>query len=207
MNKKNVVVLDYGMGNLHSVAKALEHVAADFAVDITNDPARMQHADKIVFPGVGAIGHCMAAIHAMQLDAGLAAVYQKIPILAICVGMQALFDWNEESAGVAGFGWLEGCVCALQPQTDMPVPHMGWNTVAIVQQHPLFHNIADNEHFYFVHSYAAVGMKDCIGTTQYTELFGCAYAQPNLCAVQFHPEKSGAAGLQLLRNFMRSDDD
>lgn len=206
-----VAVIDYGMGNLHSVASALEHVGADEVI-VTHDAARIAKADRVVFPGVGAIRDCMAEIRRLSCDQLLtqALVEQHKPVLAICVGMQALMSHSQENDGVDCLDIIPGEVRYFgNPLLDangqrLKVPHMGWNEVQQVSEHPLWHGIADGTRFYFVHSYY-VDVKDrdlVAGSVQYGVSADAALAQDNLFAVQFHPEKSAEAGLKLLRNFL-----
>lgn len=198
-----IALLDYGMGNLHSAAKALEHVGA--TVSVTNDPKLIAQADKIVFPGVGAMRDCMQGMHAAGIDEVVRhAVFNK-PVLAICVGMQALMQHSEENGGSNALGIFKGSVKRFPEQAQLKVPHMGWNQVH--QQdpsHPMWHNIAQDERFYFVHSYY-VQPEDAsliAATCDYGLPFCSAIHQENLFATQFHPEKSHTAGLQLLKNFV-----
>lgn len=198
-----IALLDYGMGNLHSAGKALEHVGA--RVDITNDPKLIAQADKIVFPGVGAMRDC---IHGMQ-QAGIDeviknAVFNK-PVLAICVGMQALMTHSEENDGSEALGIFPGTVKRFPDSAELKVPHMGWNQV---QQrdpsHPMWRDIAQDSRFYFVHSYYVQPENADLVAAQcdYGLPFCAAIHQDNLFATQFHPEKSHTAGLQLLKNFV-----
>jgi len=206
-----VAVIDYGMGNLHSVASALDHVGAD-QVLVTHDAAQIRQADRVVFPGVGAIRDCMAEIRRLECDQLLldALTAQHKPVLAICVGMQALMTHSEENRGVDCLNIIPGKVRYFgNPLVDaggqrLKVPHMGWNEVQQVGDHPLWRGIADNTRFYFVHSYYvdAVDRALVAGRVHYGVTFDAALARDNLFAVQFHPEKSDAAGLQLLRNFL-----
>jgi glutamine amidotransferase len=204
----SVAVLDYGMGNLHSVAKALEHVGAR-RVDVTNDPARVRAADRVVLPGQGAMRDCMAEMKKHGVDAEVREALKDKPMLGICVGMQALLAHSEENNGVDGLGLYAGDVKffgndRIENGEKLKVPHMGWNEVWQTQQHPLWQGIADGSRFYFVHSYycapAEAGL--CAGRSHYGLDFCCAFARDNLFAVQFHPEKSSAAGLTLLKNFL-----
>lgn len=209
MAKPTIAVIDYGMGNLHSVAKALEHVAPDQRVLVTNDTAAIESADRVVLPGVGAIRDCMQAMH----DAGVAALIQRVcfdrPFLGICVGMQALLEHSTENNGVATLGILPGRVerfpDGLTDERGLPakVPHMGWNEVREARPHPLWHGIEDNTRFYFVHSYYArpEPADQVAGDCHYLVPFAAAIARGTLFATQFHPEKSADAGLQLYRNF------
>lgn len=204
-----IALLDYGMGNLHSAGKALVAVGAD--VSITRDPAVIQAADKIVFPGVGAMRDCMAEMQATGIaDAIKQAVFNK-PVMAICVGMQALFEQSEENAGVACLGILKGQVKRFDEQTvdahgkPIKIPHMGWNTVSgMDSSHPLWQGIDNGTHFYFVHSFYCKPTDDSIvaATCDYGIPFCASVIQDNLFATQFHPEKSHTAGLQLLKNFV-----
>lgn len=206
-----VAVIDYGMGNLHSVASALEHVGAD-EVLVTHDAQLIAQADRVVFPGVGAIRDCMAEIRRLKCDQLLvdALVAQHKPVLAICVGMQALMTHSQENGGVPCLNILPGEVRYFgNPLVDaqgqrLKVPHMGWNQVHQVMDHPLWKGIPDMTRFYFVHSYYvdAVERDLLAGAVQYGVSADAALARDNLFAVQFHPEKSHTAGLHLLRNFL-----
>ena len=206
-----VAVIDYGMGNLHSVASALEHVGAD-RVLVTHDAELIRQADRVVFPGVGAIRDCMAEIRRLNCDQLLADALtaQHKPVLAICVGMQALMTHSQENGGVACLDIIPGEVRYFgNPLVDdsgqrLKVPHMGWNEVSQVMAHPLWQGIPDMTRFYFVHSYYvdAVQRELLAGAVQYGVRVDAALARDNLFAVQFHPEKSHTAGLQLLRNFL-----
>ena len=206
-----VAVIDYGMGNLHSVASALEHVGAD-KVLVTHDAELIRTADHVVFPGVGAIRDCMAEIRRLKCDELLLDVLteQHKPVLAICVGMQALMTRSQENDGVDCLDIIPGEVryfgnplMSAEGQR-LKVPHMGWNQVEQVSKHPLWAGIEDNSRFYFVHSYYvdAVDRELLAGRVQYGVSADAALARDNLFAVQFHPEKSHTAGLQLLRNFI-----
>ncbi|XID74768.1 imidazole glycerol phosphate synthase subunit HisH [Alkanindiges sp. WGS2144] len=198
-----IALLDYGMGNLHSAAKALEYVGA--TVDVTNDPAMIARADKIMFPGVGAMRDCMTGMQEVGVDEAVRqAVFNK-PVLAICVGMQALMQRSQENGGVGCLSIFDGSVLRFPEQTDLKVPHMGWNQVHQTDPaHPLWRNIAQDSRFYFVHSFYVQPDNPAIvaATCDYGLPFACALNQDNLFAVQFHPEKSHTAGLQLLKNFV-----
>jgi glutamine amidotransferase len=206
-----VAVIDYGMGNLHSVASALEHVGAD-KVLVTHDAELIRQADRVVFPGVGAIRDCMAEIRRLHCDQLLvdALTEQHKPVLAICVGMQALMTHSQENGGVNCLDIIPGEVRFFgnplvdEQQGRLKVPHMGWNEVRQVMDHPLWRDIPDMTRFYFVHSYYvdAVDRGLLAGTVRYGVDADAALARDNLFAVQFHPEKSHTAGLQLLRNFL-----
>lgn len=206
-----VAVIDYGMGNLHSVASALKHVGAE-RVLVSHDPSQIGEADRVIFPGVGAIRDCMAEIRRLECDKLLLNVLEQrhIPVLGICVGMQSLLTHSEENGGVDCLGLVQGEVRFFgedHRDTDgsrLKVPHMGWNQVGQTIDHPLWQGIDDGARFYFVHSYYV----DCAnrslvaGHSEYGVGFDAALARDNLFAVQFHPEKSADAGLQLLRNFL-----
>jgi len=198
-----IALLDYGMGNLHSAAKALEHVGA--TVDITHDPKLIAQADKIVFPGVGAMRDCMAGMRDAGVDAAVKQAAFNKPLLAICVGMQALLQSSEENDGVDCLGIFQGKVKRFPDQAGLKVPHMGWNQVHQADpSHPMWHGIAQDSRFYFVHSYYV--QPDDAGliaaTCDYGLDFAAALTRDNLFATQFHPEKSHTAGLQLLKNFV-----
>ena len=206
-----VAVIDYGMGNLHSVASALEHVGAD-EVLVTHDADLIRQADRVVFPGVGAIRDCMAEIRRLKCDELLqqALTEQHVPVLAICVGMQALMTRSEENDGVDCLDIVPGEVRYFgNPLTDaagerLKVPHMGWNEVQQVAEHPLWNGIEDRSRFYFVHSYYVHAQERSLlaGSVDYGVAADAALARDNLFAVQFHPEKSADAGLKLLKNFL-----
>lgn len=208
----SVAVIDYGMGNLHSIAKALQHAEPEFTVSVTADPNFILKADKVVFPGVGAIRDCMAALRQANLINVVKEAADSKPFLGICLGMQALLTDNEENGFTQTLDIIPGHVVRFpEPLFDhdgarLKIPHMGWNQVRQLP-HPLWTNIPQNTRFYFVHSYYAKPDNDNIvaGTSDYPEAFACALAQGNIFAVQFHPEKSQAAGLQLLKNFLHWD--
>ena len=213
-----VAVIDYGTGNLHSVAKAIEHVGKDLAsesgqatkVMITSDPARIAAADRVVFPGVGAIRDCMAEINRLDVGAMVASAIKTKPVLAICVGMQALMAYSEENGGVDCLGLLSGRVKFFgedlrdENEVRLKVPHMGWNRVVQTSDHPLWCGVPDNSRFYFVHSYyVTMDETDQVaGCSVYGREIVAAISAGNIFATQFHPEKSQHAGLTLLRNFL-----
>ncbi|MFA7349778.1 MAG: imidazole glycerol phosphate synthase subunit HisH [Methylotenera sp.] len=215
MSKIDIAVVDYGMGNLRSVSKALEHVAPSKNVVVTSNPAEITQAERVVFPGQGAMPDCMRELDARGLrDAVLYAAQHK-PFLGICIGLQMLFEHSEEG-DAAGLGLFKGNVkrFANADMVDnngdkLKVPHMGWNQVYQVSQgksqpHALWQGIEDGARFYYVHSYyVQPDDEDVIsGFSLYPKRFTCAIAKNNLFAVQFHPEKSADAGLQLLTNFV-----
>ncbi|MGP4952807.1 imidazole glycerol phosphate synthase subunit HisH [Psychrobacter sp. T6-1] len=207
-----IALLDYGMGNLHSVSKALTNVGSD--VSITNDPKVVAAADKIVFPGVGAMRDCMIGMRDAGIDDVVRdAIFNK-PVMAICVGMQALFERSAENGGTACLGILDGNVEAFDPTwideqgATIKVPHMGWNTITDMDEsHPLWKGIENNQHFYFVHSYycAPNDESQIAAICDYGQPFCASIIKDNLFATQFHPEKSHTAGLQLLKNFVEWD--
>lgn len=209
----SVAVVDYGMGNLHSIAKALQRVAPQAAIHITHDKSLIQSADRVVFPGVGAIRDCMRALRDLELEDVLRRAAVEKPFLGICLGMQALLDASEENGGVAGLGIIPGQVvrfaerlCDVQGGA-LKIPHMGWNSVHRQVEHPLWRGIAQDSRFYFVHSYYARPAENRLvaATSDYPAPFACALYKDNLFAVQFHPEKSQQAGLRLLENFLGWD--
>lgn len=211
----SIAILDYGMGNLRSVCKAIEHVAPAARVRITTEPAELLRAARVVFPGQGAIAGCVRAIDNCGLRDALLRVMEDRPFLGICLGLQALYDFSEEGGGVPGLKLLPGRV-RLFPAERMidpasgqrlKVPHMGWNRVHQTRPHPLWNGIPQDERFYFVHSYYAdsADPAQVAGTTDYGVPFTAAAARANWFAVQFHPEKSQHAGLRLLENFTRWD--
>ncbi len=211
-----IAVIDYGMGNLHSVASALQHVAPDARIEVTSDVAKVLEADRVLFPGVGAIRDCMAEIRRLNVDKAIAdTIASGKPLLAICVGLQALMERSEENGGVPCLGHFAGEVKgfansaefqAAQANTEerLKVPHMGWNQVRQTLNHPLWHSIPDNSRFYFVHSYCVQSRAADVvaGTCHYGIDFSAALARGNVFAAQFHPEKSAEHGLQLLKNFV-----
>jgi len=209
-----VAVIDYGMGNLHSVASALQHVGAAHVV-VTHDQAVIRDADRVVFPGVGAMRDCMSEIRRLRCDQMLLDTLQEQhrPVLAICVGMQALLSHSEENTGVDCLDIVPGEVRWFGDDLRdgdgqrLKVPHMGWNQVQQRRSHALWQGIEPDSRFYFVHSYyvAARQRELVVGSTEYGCTFDAALARDNLFAVQFHPEKSHAVGLQLLQNFLNWD--
>lgn len=207
----DIAVVDYGMGNLRSVSKALEHVAPNKQVVVTSEPSQINDAERVVFPGQGAMPDCMRELDARGLrDAVISAAASK-PFLGICIGLQLLFERSEEG-NAAGLGILPGKVVKFS-KADMhdavghklKVPHMGWNQVYQTMAHPMWQNISDGERFYYVHSYyvAPENQESVVGVSEYPARFTSVVAKDNIFAVQFHPEKSQHAGLQLLSNFVQ----
>ncbi len=209
----DIVVIDYGMGNLRSVAKAVEHVAPGCNVVVSSDSADVRAATRVVFPGQGAMPDCMRELDARGLRPAVMEAARTKPFLGICIGLQMLFDSSEEG-DVPGLGLLAGTVARFPAQRmvdsrgdKLKVPHMGWNEVYQTGVHPLWLGIEQATRFYFVHSYYPVPVDRSIvaGYSEYPFAFTCAVARNNLFSVQFHPEKSQAAGLQLLSNFVAWD--
>ena len=206
-----VVVVDYGMGNLRSVAKAIEHVAPQAVVRVSSDAAEIAAADRVVVPGQGAMPDCMRELSARGLREAVIRAAAEKPFLGICVGLQMLFGHAEEG-DVMGLEILPGRVPRFPQEamvapdgTRLKVPHMGWNQVQQAEGHPLWDGIDDGARFYFVHSYYVEPESPEViaGSTHYGIPFTSAVARANIFAVQFHPEKSAQAGLRLLGNFMR----
>ena len=214
MQKVTIAVVDYGMGNLRSVSKAVEHVASGKSVIVTSDPEVIQQAERVVFPGQGAMPDCMRELDARNLREVIIDAAKNKPFLGICIGMQLLFDHSEEG-DTAGLGLLKGNVKRFAEKLvdnsgdKLKVPHMGWNQVFQTnnhqkQVHPLWADIEDATRFYHVHSYYAAPLDSAVtaGETEYPSRFTSAVARDNIFATQFHVEKSAQAGLQLLANFV-----
>jgi glutamine amidotransferase len=198
-----IAVVDYGMGNLRSVSKAVEHVAPQARVLVTADPEEILSAERVVVPGQGAMPDCMRQLAASGAREAVIEATRSKPFLGLCIGVQMLFERGEEG-DTAGLGVLPGSVPRLQAP-GLKIPHMGWNQVYRTRPHPLWEGIEDGSRFYFVHSYypaprdAGLTAATCV----YGAPFTCAVARDNIFAVQFHPEKSQSSGLQLLSNFIR----
>jgi len=208
---KKIVVVDYGMGNLRSVAQALRAVAPEADVVISGDPAAIDAAERIVLPGQGAMRDCMGSLRESGVQEALMRAAASKPMMGVCVGEQMLFDASEENGNTPGLGLLPGKVVRFQLdgmlQEDgsrFKVPQMGWNQVRQRMPHAMWGGIPDNAWFYFVHSYFAQPEVDAqsVGETVYGAPFCCAVARDNIFATQFHPEKSAATGLQLYKNFI-----
>ena len=201
-----IAVVDYGMGNLLSVSKALEHVAPGHQVLVTADPDAIAAADRVVVPGQGAMPDCMRQLAASGARDAVVGATRHKPFLGLCIGLQMLFERGEEG-DTPGLGLLPGRVprFAGRAMEGLQVPHMGWNEVMQQRSHPLWSGIPDRTRFYFVHSYYAAPRDAALtaATCIYGVPFTCAIARDNIFAVQFHPEKSQSAGLQLLSNFVR----
>jgi glutamine amidotransferase len=198
-----IAVVDYGMGNLRSVSKALEHVAPAARVTVTADPETILSAERVVVPGQGALPDCMRSLAASGAREAVIEATRAKPFLGICIGLQMLFERGEEG-DTAGLGLLPGRVPRFA-LSGLKIPHIGWNEVAQARPHPLWAGIADGSRFYFVHSYYPAPGDGALtaATAVYGAPFTCAIARDNIFAVQFHPEKSQSAGLQLLSNFVR----
>lgn len=200
-NSLNVAVVDYDAGNTLSVTRALERVGA--RVELTPDPGRVLSADAVVLPGVGAFGDCMRKLRERGMDEACLEVYRGgKPFLGVCIALQVFFEASEESPGVAGLGILPGAVARFGGN-GLKVPHMGWNELSVTRPHPVLDGL-DGEAFYFVHSYypEPAEASDLLGESEYGVWFCAAAGRENLCAVQFHPEKSSRAGLRLYENFL-----
>mgnify|MGYP003593112874 CR=1 FL=1 len=201
-----IAVIDYGVGNLFSVEKALLQLGAQ--VEVTSDEAVIRQAEKIVLPGVGAFGDCMENLRASGLIPTIMDMVESgYPLLGICVGLQILFEGSEESPGVSGLGIFKGMVRKIQAP-ELKIPHMGWNSLEICeprQKIDLFAGLSSIPYVYFVHSYHAVPENPAVitATTEYGESLTAAVAEKNVQATQFHPEKSGDVGLDILKNFIR----
>jgi len=211
---QRIAVIDYGMGNLRSVSKAIEHVAPDDEVLVSSDESVIASADRIVCPGQGAAADCMSALHESGLAQTVVDTISTRPFLGICMGYQVLFTHSEENDGVECLNIVDGSVKRFDdPLTNadgqrLKVPHMGWSKVRQTHEHPLWDGIADESRFYFAHSYFCVpaNATDTVATTDYGSTVSVAIARDGLFACQFHPEKSAADGLQLLRNFVNWKD-
>jgi len=205
----DVAIVDYGMGNLRSVEQALCKVASAAEIIVTDDLDTIANAKRVVFPGQGAMPDCMRELDARGLRDAVMLTARNKPFLGICIGLQMLFEHSDEG-DIAGLGILPGKVVRFASHMNdmqgnkLKVPHMGWNQVHH-GQHPLWEGIAQDARFYFVHSYYVQPQDASLvqATSQYPRSFVCAVAKDNLFAVQFHPEKSQAAGLKLLQNFMQ----
>lgn len=199
---KNIVIIDYGLGNLRSVYKGLEHAGA--SVSISSDPEKMLAADGVILPGVGAFTDAMKNIEGLR-----GAITQYVnsgkPMLGICLGEQILMDRSEEGRLTDGLGLVQGDVVRF-PHSELKVPHMGWNSIQITQEHPLFEDIPDGSYVYFVHSYYVdTTQKNILAACEYGRTFAAAVVNDagNVMGTQFHPEKSGDIGLKMLRNFVK----
>ena len=196
-----IAVIDYGMGNLHSVSKALEEVSTTEEILVTSNPKIIKSVDKIVLPGVGAIKDCLEAFSDDLRNVTLELIRNK-PTLAICVGMQMLLESSEENSGVKCLNVLDGKIVKIPASEDIKIPHMGWNKVNFLSDHCLWSNIPNSSFFYFVHSYCCLSSSEAISETTHGTNFISAIGKDNIFSVQFHPEKSQNLGLQLYKNFL-----
>ena len=208
-----IAIVNYGMGNFHSVARALRAAAPDANIIIASQPEEIKNASRVVFPGQGAMRDCMATLRASGLHEAVLEAARNKPLLGVCVGEQMLFSHSEEGdtpgldifpGNVVRFSGPEFSRAPTDDAAQLKIPHMGWNRVEQTQAHPLWQGIPDLAFFYFVHSYyVAPSLSSLIvGRSEYGVSFTCAVAQDNIFAVQFHPEKSGETGLQLYLNFV-----
>jgi glutamine amidotransferase len=206
-------VIDYGSGNLRSAAKAFERAAGELGDDetviVTSRPDEAAAADRIVLPGQGAFADCrrgLAAVPGLEDAVGEAVMARGRPFFGICVGMQLMADRGREFETVDGLGWVGGEVVAIEPaDPSFKIPHMGWNQLVIERPHPVFDGVGDGTHTYFVHSFhlAVSDRTDLIATADYAQPLTAAVGRDNMVGTQFHPEKSQAAGLRLIANFLR----
>jgi glutamine amidotransferase len=200
-----IAIIDYGVGNLFSVEKAVDFLQAD--AKVTSLEKDIRKADKVILPGVGAFGDCMHNLESTGLIPTIRDIVKEgKPLLGICVGLQILFEESEESPGVRGLGLLTGSVCKIQAQ-NLKIPHMGWNSIEVKnprQKYDIFQGLSEKPYVYFVHSYHAVPSDPSVvtATTTYGEELTAAVQKGNLIATQFHPEKSGDVGLKILKNFL-----
>ena len=203
-----IAIIDYGIGNLKSVHNAVSFISPKTKSIITSDPDVVARADKVIFPGQGAMPDCISQLETRGLKESVIESAKQKPFLGICLGLQMLLEKSEEG-DVNGFGLLPGIVKRFQPNQNerIKIPHMGWNKVDVLNPHPMWNKISSASRFYFVHSfYAEVKDKSLVmATSSHGEKFTCAIAKDNIFAVQFHPEKSSELGLQLLNNFITWD--
>lgn len=200
-----VAIIDYGAGNLSSVKKALDYLGADSV--ITQDKNTILSATHVILPGVGSFGDAMASMKERGLvDVVKEAALSGKPFLGICLGLQLLFESSQESPGAQGLGIFNGEIVTIPKNIGLKVPHIGWNSIKLCQNDGIFNGIEDESYFYFVHSFYLKGADDTVAaTTQYGVEIQCAVQKGNICAVQFHPEKSSETGLKLLKNFLNME--
>jgi glutamine amidotransferase len=206
-------VIDYGSGNLRSAAKAFERAAGDLVGDekviVTCRPDEVAAADRIVLPGQGAFAECrrgLAAVPGLEDAISDAVIGRGRPFFGICVGMQLMAQRGREFETIDGLGWIDGEVVAIEPaDPSLKIPHMGWNELSLRRSHPVFDGIGDGTHTYFVHSFhfAVADKVDLLATADYAQKLTAAVARDNMVGTQFHPEKSQAAGLRLIANFLK----
>jgi glutamine amidotransferase len=198
-----IIIIDYGVGNFRNVQKAFEAVGA--AAEISDSVEAAGRAEAVVLPGVGAFGDAIDNLRQRGLDKPvLEAAQSGKPFLGICVGLQLLFDQSEEMGQHSGLSLLPGKIVRFPPEPGLAIPHMGWNQIEPVREHPLLNKIEPGDFAYFAHSYYAVpaNLTDVIAYTEYGQKFASIVAKDNVCAIQFHPEKSQQVGLQILKNFV-----
>ena len=211
---ETIGVIDYGMGNLHSLGKSLERVAGNQRIVISYDPEALLECDRLVLPGVGGVRACMDELRRLELDQMVLEAARKRPLLGVCLGMQVLLERSDENGGVNALGLIPGSVVRFPdpapepegaPRTErLKVPHMGWNQVRQSRPHPVWAGVPEDSWFYFVHSYHAAPQNPAhtLGTADYGQPFAAAVARDNIVGFQFHPEKSHDLGLRLLANFV-----
>ena len=215
---ETIGIIDYGMGNLHSLGKALERVSSSQRIVISYDAEELRACDKLVLPGVGGVKACMSELKRLELNDLVREQAKQVPLLGICLGMQVLHEWSDENGGVPALGLIPGKVvrfpdpapaapAGAEARERLKVPHMGWNRVKQSARHALWATVPDESWFYFVHSYHSAPRykKHVLGTADYGQTFAAAVAKDNIAAFQFHPEKSQAAGMSLLANFVTWD--
>lgn len=198
-----VAIIDYNAGNLKSVEKALALLQEPSVV--TRDFKEIERADKVILPGVGAFGDAMAQLKKFELDKIIREITQRgTPFLGICLGLQLLFEGSEESQGVEGLHILDGSVLRIPDKEGLKIPHIGWNSLHLMNQGRLFSGIGENPYVYFVHSYYLKAAEEQIvkASTEYSALIHASVEKGNIFACQFHPEKSSTVGLQILKNFI-----
>lgn len=211
---ETIGVIDYGMGNLHSLGKSLERVAGNQRIVISYDPEALLECDRLVLPGVGGVRACMDELRRLELDQMVIEAARKRPLLGVCLGMQVLLERSDENGGVNALGLIPGSVVRFPdpaPEQEgaphaerLKVPHMGWNQVRQSRPHPVWEGVPEDSWFYFVHSYHAAPQNPAhiLGTADYGLPFAAAVARDNIVGFQFHPEKSHDLGLRLLANFV-----
>lgn len=211
---ETIGVIDYGMGNLHSLAKSLERVAGNQRIFVSYDTKALLECDRLVLPGVGGVRACMDELRRLELDQMVIEAARKRPLLGVCLGMQVLLERSDENGGVNALGLIPGSVVRFPdplPETEpelrherLKVPHMGWNQVRQSRPHPVWAGVPDDSWLYFVHSYHAAPQNPAhiLGTADYPQPFAAAVARDNIVGFQFHPEKSQDVGLKLLANFV-----